>query len=78
MAVPSLIKSPCALVEVNGLVSSGRTGRLDPLVIDQNRETLNPEWSLADALTDGGGDSVIVADKPRNVIGYMKDFLFLP
>jgi len=51
---------------------------LDPLVIDQNRETLNPDWSLADALTDGGGDSVIVADKPRNVIGYMKDFLFLP
>jgi len=51
---------------------------LDPLVIDQNRETLNPEWSLADALTDGGGDSVIVNDKPRNVVGYMKDFLFLP
>jgi len=51
---------------------------LDPLVIDQNRETLKPDWTLADALTDGGGDSVIVADKPRNVIGYMKDFLFLP
>ena len=51
---------------------------LDPLVIDQNRETLNPDWTLAEALTDGGGDSVIVADKPRNVIGYMKDFLFLP
>ena len=51
---------------------------LDPLVIDQNRETLDPEWTLADALTDGGGDSVIVADQSRNVIGYMKDFLFLP
>ncbi len=51
---------------------------LEPLVIDQNRETLDPNWSLADALTDGGGESVIVADKPRNVIGYMKDFLFLP
>jgi len=51
---------------------------LDPLVIDQNRETLDPDWTLGDALTDGGGDSVIVADKPRNVIGYMKDFLFLP
>ena len=51
---------------------------LDPLVIDQNRETLDPDWTLAEALTDGGGDSVIVADKPRNVIGYMKDFLFLP
>jgi len=51
---------------------------LEPLVIDQNRETLNPDWSLSEALTDGGGESVIVADKPRNVIGYMKDFLFLP
>ncbi len=51
---------------------------LDPLIIDQNRETLDPDWTLADALTDGGGDSVIVADQPRNVIGYMKDFLFLP
>ena len=51
---------------------------LDPLVIDQNRETLDPDWTLAEALTDGGGDSVIVADQSRNVIGYMKDFLFLP
>ena len=51
---------------------------LEPLVIDQNRSTLNPDWTLADALTDGGGDSVIVNDQPRNVIGYMKDFLFLP
>ena len=51
---------------------------LDPLVIDQNRETLDPNWTLSDALTDGGGDSVIVADQSRNVIGYMKDFLFLP
>lgn len=51
---------------------------LDPLVIDQNRETLDPDWTLADALTDGGGDSVIVNDQPRNVIGYMKDFLFAP
>ena len=51
---------------------------LDPLVIDQNRETLDPHWTLAEALTDGGGDTVIVADQSRNVIGYMKDFLFLP
>ena len=51
---------------------------LDPLVIDQNRETLDPDWTLSEALTDGGGDTVIVADQSRNVIGYMKDFLFLP
>lgn len=51
---------------------------LEPLVIDQNRSTLDPDWSLADALTDGGGDTVIVGDQAKNVIGYMKDFLFLP
>ena len=60
----------------SGMVELGLN--LEPLVIDQNRSTLNPDWTLADALTDGGGDSVIVNDQPRNVIGYMKDFLFLP
>ncbi len=51
---------------------------LQPLVIDQKRETLNPEWSLSEALTDGGGDKVIVGDKSLHVIRYMKDFLFAP
>ncbi len=51
---------------------------LEPLVIDQKRETLNPEWTLAEALTDGGGENVIVDGKSVHVIRYMKDFLFLP
>lgn len=51
---------------------------LEPLVIDQKRETLDPEWTLSDALTDGGGEMVVVGDQSRNVVGYMKDFLFLP
>lgn len=51
---------------------------LNPLVIDQKRETLNPDWSLSEALTDGGGDTVIVGDKNIHVMRYMKDFLFLP
>jgi len=51
---------------------------LNSLVIDQKRETLNPEWSLSEALTDGGGDTVIVGDKNVHVMRYMKDFLFLP
>jgi len=51
---------------------------LNPLVIDQKRETLNKDWNLSEALTDGGGDTVIVGDKNVHVMRYMKDFLFLP
>lgn len=51
---------------------------LEPLIIDQKRETLDPEWSLSEALTDGGGDKVMVGDTSVHVIRYMKDFLFLP
>ena len=51
---------------------------LEPLIIDQKRETLNPDWSLSEALTDGGGDKVMVGDTSVHVIRYMKDFLFLP
>ncbi|PHQ67283.1 MAG: elongation factor 3 [Robiginitomaculum sp.] len=51
---------------------------LQPLVLDQKREGLEPETTLKDALTGGGGDSVIVGDIQKHVIGYMKDFLFLP
>jgi ATP-binding cassette subfamily F protein uup len=51
---------------------------LEPLVIDQKRESLNPEWTLKDALTDGGSDTVMVGEKPVHVMRYMKDFLFLP
>ncbi len=51
---------------------------LKPLIIDQKRESLNPDWSLAEAMTDGGGDTVIVDDKPVHVMRYMQDFLFLP
>jgi len=46
--------------------------------LDQRREELKPEWTLADALTGGRGDMVFIGDKPRHVIGYMKDFLFTP
>ncbi len=51
---------------------------LEPLIIDQKRESLDPSWTLSDALTDGGGDSVVIGDKSIHVQRYMKDFLFLP
>ncbi len=46
--------------------------------LDQRRDSLNPEWTLSDALTGGGGDMVSVDGKPRHVMSYMKDFLFQP
>ncbi len=51
---------------------------LEPLVIDQKREALNPDWNLSEALTDGGGDTVIVGGNSIHVQRYMKDYLFLP
>jgi ATP-binding cassette subfamily F protein uup len=51
---------------------------LQPLILDQNRTGLDPNTTLKDALTGGGGDSVMVGDVQKHVIGYMKDFLFLP
>ena len=48
------------------------------VVLDQKRDTLDPSWTVAAALTRGRGDQVIVNGKPRHVASYMKDFLFLP
>jgi len=46
--------------------------------LDQRRDSLDPRWTLSEALTGGSGDTVMVAGKPRHVIGYLKDFLFAP
>lgn len=51
---------------------------LEPLIVDQKRESLDPSWTLSEALTDGGGDNVVIGDTQRHVQSYMKDFLFLP
>ena len=44
--------------------------------LDQHRESLDPKSTLAEALTGGGGDHVMVGGKPKHVVSYMKDFLF--
>ncbi len=67
------------------------TGRLDPdrgtvriganvalATLDQGRTSLSPNTTLADALTGGGSDNVIINGQPKHVVGYMKDFLFGP
>ncbi len=46
--------------------------------LEQNRDSLDPETSLKDALTGGGRDSVVINGVEKHVIGYMKDFLFAP
>ncbi|WP_431303508.1 ABC-F family ATP-binding cassette domain-containing protein [Sediminicoccus sp. BL-A-41-H5] len=46
--------------------------------LDQLRAALDPNRTLADTLTEGRGDQVWVGGKPRHVIGYMQDFLFIP
>ena len=51
---------------------------LEMLVVDQNRDQLNPEWTVSDALTGGRSDQVIINGQARHVTGYMQDFLFAP
>jgi ATP-binding cassette subfamily F protein uup len=67
------------------------TGRLAPdrgevklgtniadVTLDQARASLDPNATLAETLTGGAGDQVLVGGIKRHVIGYMKDFLFRP
>ena len=46
--------------------------------LDQTRESLDPETTVASVLTEGRGDTVLVNGEARHVVGYMKDFLFRP
>jgi ABC transport system ATP-binding/permease protein len=46
--------------------------------LDQRRESLDPGWTLSEALTGGRGNTVTVGDTTKHVIGYMQDFLFSP
>lgn len=48
------------------------------VTLDQRRESLDPNWTLAEALTGGRGDTVQVGGETKHVAGYMKDFLFQP
>jgi ATP-binding cassette subfamily F protein uup len=51
---------------------------LEIVTLDQRRDELRPEWTVADALTGGRGDQVVINGRARHVASYMKDFLFLP
>jgi ATP-binding cassette subfamily F protein uup len=58
----------------SGAVRSG--ANIEMATLDQHRESLDPKSTLAEALTGGRGDHVLVGGRPKHVIGYMKDFLF--
>ena len=49
---------------------------LEMATLDQHRESLDPNWTLSEALTGGRGDIVSVGGVSRHVVSYMKDFLF--
>jgi ATP-binding cassette subfamily F protein uup len=44
--------------------------------LDQKRESLDPSWTVSEALTGGRGDTVTIGGQTRHVTAYMKDFLF--
>jgi len=46
--------------------------------LDQRRESLSPEMTVADVVTGGGSDAVVIGGEVRHVVGYLKDFLFRP
>lgn len=48
------------------------------VMLEQGRDSLDPTWSLSEALTSGRGDSIMVGGQPKHVVSYMKDFLFSP
>ncbi|WP_188911621.1 ABC-F family ATP-binding cassette domain-containing protein [Salinarimonas ramus] len=59
-----------------GTVTLGAS--LQMVTLDQRRESLDPDWTLAEAMTGGRGDHVTVGGQQKHVVGYMRDFLFSP
>lgn len=51
---------------------------LEKLVIEQKRDSLDPDTSLWETLTGGSADQVMVRGQPKHIIAYLKDFLFSP
>ncbi len=49
---------------------------LEMVTLDQGRDSLDPNWTLAEALTGGSGDQVTINGVVRHVVSYMRDFLF--
>ncbi|WP_455474007.1 ABC-F family ATP-binding cassette domain-containing protein [Bartonella sp. B30(2025)] len=59
----------------SGTIKHGHN--LSVALLDQQR-ILNEEETVAQYLTGGRGDTLLINDKERHVVSYLKDFLFLP
>ena len=62
------------LAPTDGTVKLGAS--LETVYLDQSRDGLRSDMTLWDALTPGGGDSIIVRGFSKHVAAYAKDFLF--
>jgi ABC transport system ATP-binding/permease protein len=49
---------------------------LEMATLEQGRDSLDPNWTLREALTGGRGDTISIGGRSRHVMSYMKDFLF--
>ena len=49
---------------------------IEMATLEQTRDSLDPASTLAETLTGGRSDHVMVGGKPKHVASYMKDFLF--
>ena len=62
------------------LAPDGGTVRLGtniaPATLDQRRDSLEPEATVAETLTNGRGETVSINGETRHVVGYLRDFLF--
>jgi ATP-binding cassette subfamily F protein uup len=57
-----------------GSVRLGST--LAVATLDQHRDSLDPNVTVTEALTEGHGDTVTVNGNAKHVVSYMRDFLF--
>jgi ATP-binding cassette subfamily F protein uup len=51
---------------------------VERVTLDQKRESLDPAATVAETLTGGRADTVVIGGQAKHVVGYMKDFLFAP
>jgi ABC transport system ATP-binding/permease protein len=65
-----------ALAPDSGSVRLG--ANLQMATLDQRRESLDPGWTVSEALTGGRGDTVMIGGRAKHVVSYMRDFLFSP
>ena len=60
----------------SGIVRLG--ANLEIATLDQKREAVTDDETLAHYLTDGRGETLVINGEERHVVSWMKDFLFKP